>query len=100
MVRSASRLRRVAMDVLAGIERGIAAARQYGACETLGPRWFRGSEPQIPSGYLLESPDTFLTKMCIVSSASELMELMLELESERRIMMVVAVVVLCLSSRW
>jgi hypothetical protein len=30
------------MDVLAGIERGIAAARQYGACETLGPRWFRG----------------------------------------------------------
>ena len=85
LVRSASRLRRVAMEVLAGIERGIAAARQYGACETLGPRRFRGSEPQIPSGYLLESPDTFLTKMCIVSSASEPMELMLEMESERRI---------------
>jgi hypothetical protein len=47
----------------------------------------------MPSGYLLESPDTVLTKTCIVSSASEPMELMLEMESERRIMM--AVVVRC-----
>lgn len=39
--------------------------------------------------YVLESPDTFLTKMCMVSSASEPMELMLEMESERRIMVVV-----------
>lgn len=43
--------------------------------------------------HLLESPDTFLTKMCMVSSASEPMELMLEMESERRIM--VAVVLCC-----
>ena len=42
---------------------------------------------------LLEVPETFLTKMCIVSSASEPMELMLEMESERRIM--VAVLVCC-----
>jgi hypothetical protein len=54
-----------------------------------GPGGSEVSEPQIPSGYLLESPDTFLTKMCIVSSASEPMELMLEMESERRIMIAV-----------
>lgn len=39
---------------------------------------------------LLESPETFLTKMCIVASASEAVELMLEMLemlSERRIMM-------------
>ena len=42
---------------------------------------------------LLEVPETFLTKMCIVSSTSEPMELTLEMESERRIM--VAVLVCC-----
>jgi hypothetical protein len=42
---------------------------------------------------LLEVPETFLTKMCIVSSTSEPMELALEMESERRIM--VAVLVCC-----
>lgn len=79
------------MEVLAGIESGMARARQHCACETLA--WFRISEPQVPRGYryLLESPDTFLTKMRIVSSASEPRELMLEMESERRIMMAVAV---------
>ena len=42
---------------------------------------------------LLDVPETFLTKICIVSSTSEPMELTLEMESERRIM--VAVLVCC-----
>jgi hypothetical protein len=61
-----------------------------------GPWGLGGSDARNP-GYrvcnLLEVPETFLTKMCIVSSTSEPMELTLEMESERRIM--VAVLVCC-----
>jgi hypothetical protein len=50
---------------------------------------FRGSERA--KGYLLLLPETVLTKICIVSSDSELEELMLEMLDERRIVAVVVV---------
>lgn len=103
LVRSAKSERNVEMDVLAGIERGIAVTRQY--CMWNDPESEVWSDPVVPrfgtrdtERCLLESPDTFLTKMRIVSSASEPIELMLEMESERRIMM--AVVELCCACVW
>lgn len=56
-VRRARSERSVDIDVLEGIERGIVLA-----------------------------PETVLTKICIVSSLSELLELMLEMLEERRMM--------------
>ena len=59
---------------------------------------FAGSEVRnagVRGSDLLESPDTFLTKMCIISSTSEPMELMLEMLSERRIMVAVLLLLLC-----
>ena len=97
LVRRASSERSVEMEVLAGIDRGIAGKKSV--MHTKGDLFVErlaGSEVRnagIRDSDLLESPDTFLTKMCIVSSTSEPMELMLEMLSERRIM--VAVLLLC-----
>lgn len=55
--------------------------------------------------YVLESPETFLMKICIVSSASEALELMLEMLEERRMaacgcaVVIVVMVVMTLSGR-
>ena len=58
--------------------------------------WFRASEPARYWGEwyvdLLLLPETVLTKICIVSSASELDELMLEMLEVRRM---VAIIVRC-----
>src|SRR5690242_16524176 len=74
------------MDVLGGSERGIA-----GAHVSMGGSELGTGEPRRRR-HLLESPETVLTKMCIVSSASLPWLLTLEMEAERRI---VAAVLRC-----
>ncbi|KAH9879854.1 hypothetical protein J1614_001878 [Plenodomus biglobosus] len=96
LVRRARRDRRVLIEVLEGIVRGI-------AMETLVSLWswpwewmgsfvsschaqFRDSEPRLWRRDSLSLPETVLTKICIVSSDSEVDELMLEMLDVRRMM--------------
>lgn len=91
-MRRASRERRVLIDVFAGSVRGI-AVETWSAL--LGEScWCDArSEPRNRGvGDVLLSPDTVLTKICIVSSESDVEELMLEMLEERRMVAVAGVV--------
>lgn len=92
--RRASRVERVDIEVEEGRLSGIAGSKgQYGV--VLGWVWvLRLAESVVPrlgtrqargSRDVLDVPETFLTKICMVSS-SEAWELMLEMLLERRIM--------------
>jgi hypothetical protein len=77
-VRTARRVRSVEMEVDEGRVRGIAVACVSTLCF--------GRREQSERMNVLESPDTVLMKICIVSSLSEAVELRLEVLGERRMM--------------
>ena len=78
-VRRARRERRVDIEVLGGRERGIAGF-------TGQRRRFRNSEWRGTGCNLLFVPETVLTKICMVSSLSDMLELMLEMLDVRCMM--------------
>jgi carbon starvation protein CstA len=77
LVRRASSERSVLIDVFGGSVRGIAGVLLV--CILM-----RCAHMQLDAEYVLLVPETFLMKICMVSSFSEPDELMLEMLDERR----------------